>query len=98
MASEANIDGAHRELLADISDRYGWGARPDTTMGPETGSRQWNQAEAQALIEVVSLRREGLTFDQIDVLIEAGPEPLVTQLAARLEASANAFAALTSAA
>lgn len=94
MAKRVDVGGAHRELLADISDRYGWGARGDTAVGPETGPRHWNENEAHALVEVVSLRRHGLTFEQIDMLIEAGPEPILDELASRLAASVEALSAV----
>lgn len=96
MADTAGVSGAHRELLAEISDRYGWGERRSTAMGPATGMREWTQAEAEALVEVVSLRRDGLSFDQIDLLIEAGPEPLVNELARKLEESLNTLSAVSS--
>lgn len=72
----------HRELLAEISDRYGWAYRGDTARGKNTGPRRWNEAEALAMISIVLLRRAGLSWEQIDDGITAGPEGLIDSFAA----------------
>ena len=89
LAAESGIEGVYRELLAEISDLFGWGDRRATERGPGTGMREWSRKEAEALVQVAVLRQQGFGFDDIACLIEEGPEKVLAPLAELLSASRN---------